>query len=36
VADIVAWSDNPLATDPGDWLALSSEFVAIDGEIVYE
>jgi predicted amidohydrolase YtcJ len=36
VADIVAWSDNPLATDPGDWLALTSEFVAIDGEIVYE
>ena len=36
VADVVAWSDNPLSIDPGEWLALTTAFVAIDGEVVYE
>jgi predicted amidohydrolase YtcJ len=36
VADLVAWSDNPLTLDPEEWLTLRPAFVAIDGEIVYE
>jgi predicted amidohydrolase YtcJ len=36
VADVVAWSENPLTADPEEWLTLSPVFVAKDGEIVYE
>jgi hypothetical protein len=36
VADVVAWSENPLTVDPEEWLTLRPVFVAIDGEIVYE
>jgi predicted amidohydrolase YtcJ len=36
VADVVAWSANPLETDPDEWLTLEPAFVAVDGEVVYE
>ena len=36
VADVVAWSENPLTADPEEWPTLRPVFVAMDGEIVYE
>jgi predicted amidohydrolase YtcJ len=36
VADVVAWSENPLAVDPEEWLALEARVVALAGETSYE
>ena len=36
VADLVAWSANPMQTGPDEWLTLEPAFVAVAGELVYE
>jgi predicted amidohydrolase YtcJ len=36
VADVVAWSEDPLSIDAVAWLELQAQFVAIAGEVIYE
>lgn len=34
VADVVAWSADPLSVDPEEWLQLQTQFVAVAGDVI--